>query len=166
MNKNLNKSILNKAVQLLAQRDHSSHELSQKITFFFAKKLSSLDEDYHDQLTKLKTEIQDVIGYCINQKWINDEQYIEKYIVMRANKGYGKYKIAIELKQRGLPTDLSHQLLQMSDINWGSIAHEQLLKKLKQIKPQNNNKKQKGIQFLIARGYTQDDIKTAYDLLT
>ncbi|MWN32551.1 MULTISPECIES: regulatory protein RecX [unclassified Gilliamella] len=166
MNKNLNKSILNKAVQLLAQRDHSSYELSQKITFFFAKKLSSLDEDYHDQLTKLKTEIQDVIGYCINQKWINDEQYIEKYIVMRANKGYGKYKIAIELKQRGLPTDLSHQLLQMSDINWGSIAHEQLLKKLKQIKPQNNNKKQKGIQFLIARGYTQDDIKTAYDLLT
>ncbi|MWP45894.1 regulatory protein RecX [Gilliamella sp. Pas-s27] len=166
MNKKLNKSILNKAVQLLAQRDHSSYELSQKITFFFAKKLSPLDEDYHDQLTKLKTEIQDVIGYCINQKWINDEQYIEKYIVMRANKGYGKYKIAIELKQRGLPTDLSHQLLQMSDINWGSIAHEQLLKKLKQIKPQNNNKKQKGIQFLIARGYTQDDIKTAYDLLT
>lgn len=35
MDKKLNKSILNKAVQLLAQRDHSSYELTQKITFFF-----------------------------------------------------------------------------------------------------------------------------------
>lgn len=166
MDKKLNKSILNKAVQLLAQRDHSSYELTQKITFFFAKKQQPLDEEYHEQLTKLKTEIQNVIEYCINQKWINDEQYIEKYITMRANKGYGKYKIAMELKQRGLPTDLSHQLLQMSDINWGSLAHEQLLKKLKQIKQKNNNKKQKGIQFLMTRGYTQDDIKTAHDLLT
>ncbi|SCC04894.1 regulatory protein RecX [Gilliamella intestini] len=166
MDKKLNKSILNKAVQLLAQRDHSSYELTQKITFFFAKKQLSLDEGYHEQLTKLKAEIQNVIEYCINQKWINDEQYIEKYIVMRANKGYGKYKIAMELKQRGLPTDLSQQLLQMSDINWGNLAHAQLIKKLKQIKQKNNDKKQKGIQFLIARGYTHDDIKTAHNLLT
>ncbi|WP_167370308.1 regulatory protein RecX [Gilliamella mensalis] len=164
--KKLNKLILNKAVQLLAQRDHSSYELSQKITFFFTKKQQSTDEEYHDQLAKLKTEIRDVIEDCINQNWINDEKYIEKYIVMRANKGYGKYKIAMELKQRGLSVDLSQQQLQMANINWGNLAYEQLLKKLKQIDSKNNNKKQKGIQFLMARGYTQDDIKTAYNLLT
>ncbi|WP_176701313.1 regulatory protein RecX [Gilliamella sp. Gris3-2] len=164
--KKLNKSILNKAVQLLAQRDHSSYELSQKMIFFFAKKLQSTEDEYHDQLSTLKAEIQDVVEYCINQNWINDTHYIEKYIVMRANKGYGKYKIAMELKQRGLSVDLSHQLLQTSDINWENLAYKQLLKKIKQIKPENNNKKQKAIQFLVARGYTQDDIKAAYDLLT
>ncbi|OCG13352.1 hypothetical protein A9G24_08005 [Gilliamella sp. App6-5] len=166
MEKKLNKLILNKAVQLLAQRDHSSYELSQKITFFFAKKRQSTDEEYQSQLIKLKIEIQDVIEYCINQNWINDEQYIEKYIVMRANKGYGKYKIAMELKQRGLPVDLSQQLLQMANINWEDLAYKQLLKKLKQINHKNSNKKQKCIQFLISRGYTQDDIKTVQDLLT
>ncbi|MWN04978.1 regulatory protein RecX [Gilliamella sp. Pas-s95] len=164
--KKLNKLILNKAVQLLAQRDHSSYELSQKITFFFAKKQRCTDEEYHDLLAKLKTEIRDVIEHCINQNWINDEQYIEKYIVMRANKGYGKYKIAMELKQRGLSVDLTQQLLQMANIDWTNLAYEQLLKKLKQIDSKNNNKKQKGIQFLMTRGYTQDDIKTVYNLLT
>ena len=164
--KKLNKSILNKAVQLLAQRDHSSYELSQKMIFFFAKKQQNTEEEYHDQLTKLKIEIQDVIEHCINQNWINDAHYIENYIVMRANKGYGKYKIAMELKQRGLSVDLSRQLLQTSNINWEKLAYKQLLKKSKQIKSENNNKKQKFIQFLIARGYTQDDIKAAYDLLT
>lgn len=164
--KKLNKSILNKAVQLLAQRDHSSYELSQKMICFFAKKQQSTEEEYHDQLTKLKTEIQEVIEYCINQNWINDTHYIEKYIVIRANKGYGKYKIAMELKQRGLSIDLSRQLLQTSNINWEKLAYKQLLKKSKQIKPENNNKKQKVTQFLVARGYTQDDIKAAYDLLT
>ncbi|NUF48306.1 regulatory protein RecX [Gilliamella sp. ESL0250] len=164
--KKLNKLILNKAVQLLAQRDHSSYELSQKITFFFAKKQQSTDEESQSQLAKLKIEIQDVIEYCINKNWINDEQYIEKYIVMRANKGYGKYKIAMELKQRGLSVDLSRQLLQMANINWEDLAHQQLLKKLKQINHKNNNKKQKCMQFLISRGYTQDDIKAVQDLLT
>ncbi|MWP62834.1 regulatory protein RecX [Gilliamella sp. Pas-s25] len=164
--KKLNKLILNKAVQLLAQRDHSSYELSQKITFFFAKKQQSTDEESQSQLAKLKIEIQDVIEYCINQNWINDEQYIEKYIVMRANKGYGKYKIAMELKQRGLSVDLSRQLLQRVNINWEDLAHQQLIKKLKQINHKNNNKKQKCIQFLISRGYTQDDIKAVQDLLT
>ncbi|WP_176700269.1 MULTISPECIES: regulatory protein RecX [unclassified Gilliamella] len=165
-NTNLNKSILNKAVQLLAQRDHSSYELGQKITFFFAKKLQSTDEKYHDQLATLKTEILDVIEYCINQNWINDEQYIKNYIVMRANKGYGKYRIAMELKQRGLSVDLSRQLLQMSNINWANLAYKQLIKKLKLIDFKNNHKKQKVINFLIARGYTQDDIKTVSNLLT
>ncbi|OCG57360.1 regulatory protein RecX [Gilliamella sp. Imp1-1] len=164
--KKLNKSILNKAVQLLAQRDHSSYELSQKMIFFFAKKLQSTEDEYHDQLSTLKAEIQDVVEHCINQNWINDAHYIEKYIVMRANKGYGKYKIAMELKQRGLSVDLSRQLLQASNINWGNLAYKQLLKKSKQIKAKNTNEKQKVIQFLIARGYTQNDIKTAYDLLT
>ncbi|OCG60908.1 hypothetical protein A9G41_04455 [Gilliamella sp. Nev5-1] len=166
METKLNKSMLNKAVQLLAQRNHSSYELSQKIASFFIKKLQYTDEEYHDQLTKLKIEIQYIIEYCIKQNWINDEQYIENYIVMRAQKGYGKYKIAMELKQRGLPVDLSRQLLQIADINWGNMAYEQLLKKLKQIDCKNNNNKQKGMQFLMTRGYTQDDIKTAYDLLT
>jgi regulatory protein len=166
MKKKLNKSILNKAVQLLAQRSYSSYELSQKMIFFFAKKQQSTEDESHDQLTNLKAEIQDVIEHCINQNWINDAHYIENYIVMRANKGYGKYKIAMELKQRGLSVDLSHQLLHASNINWGNLAYKQLLKKLKQINPKNIDKKQKFIYFLSARGYTQDDIKTAYDLLT
>ncbi|MCX8578072.1 regulatory protein RecX [Gilliamella sp. CG13] len=166
MSKKLNKSILNKAVQLLAQRDHSSYKLNQKLTLFFAKKIKSSDEEYHEQYHQLSSEINDVIEYCIEQNWMNDAQYIEKYITMRANKGYGKYRIALELKQRGLATDLSREILNNSDINWSEIAHQQLIKKFKQIDPKNKPLWYKNIQFLTTRGYTQDDVKNVYSLLT
>ena len=166
MEKKLNKLILNKAVQLLAQRDHSSCELIRKLTLFFSKKITCSEDDYPEQLDLLKTEIEDVIAYCTNQHWMNDKQYIEKYIFMRAHKGYGKYKISLELKQRGLSSDLIGELLQLADINWSEIAYQQLLKKFKLIEPRNNQQKQKVIQFLTARGFTQLNINTAYSLLT
>ncbi|PXZ08070.1 hypothetical protein DKK70_03430 [Gilliamella apicola] len=166
MEKKLNKLILNKAVQLLAQRDHSSCELTRKLTLFFSKKITCSEDDFPEQLSQLKTEIADVITYCTNQRWMDDKQYIEKYIAMRANKGYGKYKISLELKQRGLSSDLSRELLNTADINWSEIAHQQLLKKFKFIDPCDNQQKQKVKQFLIAKGFTQFDIKTVYSMLT
>lgn len=166
MDKKLNKLILNKAVQLLAQRDHSSYELTNKIIQFFTKKIKCSEDEYYEQLNQLKIETADVIQYCTNQNWMNDTQYIEKYIVMRANKGYGRYKIAMELKQRGLSTNLIHELLRILDINWVYNAHKQLLKKFKQVNVKNISEKQKVTQFLVTRGYTQDDIKDVYNLLT
>ena len=166
MDKKLNKLILNKAVQLLAQRDHSSYELTNKIIQFFTKKIKCSEDEYYEQLNQLKIETADVIQYCTNQNWMNDTQYIEKYIVMSANKGYGRYKIAMELKQRGLSTDLIHELLRILDINWLYNAHKQLLKKFKQVNVKNISEKQKVMQFLVTRGYTQDDIKDVYNLLT
>ncbi|QYN45053.1 MULTISPECIES: regulatory protein RecX [unclassified Gilliamella] len=166
MNKKLNKPILNKAVQLLAQRDHSSYELTQKITLYFANKLKKTDDDYHEQLNQIKSDINNVIDYCTTQNWINDIQYIEKYIIMRANKGYGKYRIALELKQRGLPTHLSQDLLYQCDIDWSDLAYKQLIKKFKIIDPKNKLQWHKNVQFLITRGYTQDDVKNMYGLLT
>ncbi|WP_186278101.1 regulatory protein RecX [Gilliamella apicola] len=164
--KKLNKLILNKAVQLLAQRDHSSCELIRKLTLFFSKKIICSEDDFPEQLSQLKTEIADVIAYCTNQRWMDDKQYIEKYIAMRANKGYGKYKIGLELKQRGLSSDLSQELLHAADINWSEIAYRQLLKKFKVIELNNNYQKQKVMQFLTSRGFTQFDVKTVYALLT
>jgi Uncharacterized protein conserved in bacteria len=45
-------------------------------------------------------------------------------------------------------------------------AHKQLLKKFKQVNVKNISEKQKVTQFLVTRGYTQDDIKDVYNLLT
>ncbi|OCG07572.1 hypothetical protein A9G13_04905 [Gilliamella sp. wkB178] len=166
MDQKLNQVILNKAVQLLAQRDHSSYELTQKITLFFNKKIKCSEDEYDDQLNQLKLKIHQVIEYCISKNWVNDAEFIEKYIIMRANKGYGKYKISAELSQRGLPTNLIHELLRGAKINWSNMAAKQLTKKFKQLNPKNKQQQLKGMQFLINRGYTQDDIKTVYDLLT
>lgn len=166
MSHNLNKLILAKAVQLLAQRDHSSYELTRKLTLFFSKKIKCAEDDYPEQLTQLKTQIEHVIKHCTQKHWMDDEQYIEKYIFMRANKGYGKYKISLELKQRGLSSDLNKKLLNIADINWSEIAFQQLLKKFKVIDSKNNQQKQKVVHFLTSRGFTQNDIKTAYSLLT
>lgn len=156
-----NKLIFDKAVQLLAQRDHSSYELSQKLKLFFLNKIQRSDDDNH-QFYQLQINIDGVIQQCIEKNWINDTQFIENYINRRAKKGYGQYKIVVELKQRGLSVNLSRNLLLSLNIDWVSIASEQLIKKLKKINVKDIQQKHKGCQFLLNRGFTQDEIKEAY----
>lgn len=161
MNTKRNKLIFDKAVQLLAQRDHSAYELSQKLKLFFLNKIQRSDDNDH-QFDQLQIDIDDVIQHCIEKNWINDTQFIENYINRRANKGYGQYKIAMELKQRGLSVNLSQNLLQILNIDWVNIASEQLIKKFKKIDVKDIQQKQKGCQFLLNRGFTQSQIKEAY----
>lgn len=154
MNEKLNKLALNKAVQLLAQRDHSIFELTQKLFLFLESKIPEKES--------IGQQIQSVIDYCIQHRWLNDELYTEKYIEMRSQKGFGKYKIAFELKQRGLTLDMIDDILYKTDIDWTAIAIRQIRKKFPKMNKQDIKQKYKITQFLLYRGFTQEEIKYAY----
>ncbi len=152
----LNKVIFEKAVQLLAQRDYSTKQLSQKLFVFFSKKDDQLDAE------SLTQAINDVITRCQQSHWLDDMQYIKKYIEMRSRKGFGKNRIVLELKQRGLKREMIDALMQQIDIDWVEIALHQLNKKFKEIDKNDLKQKRQIIQFLLYRGFSQTEVNSAY----
>ncbi|MDF7671126.1 regulatory protein RecX [Orbaceae bacterium ESL0721] len=172
MDEQLAKILRNKAVQLLAQRDHSSYELSQKLLIFATKSFLSKksyekaafndDEIYEQKRAEYRLLIADVISYCTSHGWINDAEYVKKYIDMQVRKGNGRYKIAMELKQRGLQIEIVQSMLSNTYIDWAEVAANQIVKKFKQINKKDQTQKRKIVQFLLSRGFAQDEIKSAY----
>lgn len=160
----LYKNLYNKAVQLLAQRNHSSAELRQKLINFYLKSLSASDKD---EVILPCAEIDAVIQYCLLHHWLDDSDYINQYIDVRVRKGYGRNRIIMELKQKGLANALILDIISQKDknIDWHELAIIQINKKFPAINKQDIQQKAKIFQFLMQKGFRQEDIRLAYSLL-
>jgi len=77
---------LNTALRILTRRDHSKHELSQKL------KARGYAEDVIDE----------VISACERFDYINDERTAQVFIRQLHRKGYGLKRIRFELNRKGL----------------------------------------------------------------
>ncbi|WP_392561530.1 regulatory protein RecX [Orbus sturtevantii] len=156
------KNLLNKAVQLLAQRNHSSIELKQKLSLFYLKKYAhdfAIDDDL------VKQQIDTAIQHCIAHNWINDIQYIQQYIDMRSRKGYGPNRIIGELKQHGFGLALVKEIFTAKNIDWYEVGLIRAQKKFQNFDKKDYQQKLKLFQFLTYRGFQQDHINQIYSLL-
>ena len=77
---------LNTALRILTRRDHSKHELSQKL------KARGYAEEVIDE----------VISKCERFDYINDERTAQIFIRRLQRKGYGRKRIQFELNLKGL----------------------------------------------------------------
>lgn len=159
----LYKLFLDKAVQLLAQRNHSSVELKHKLRQFYIRK--RFDEQIEIDNNFIDEQLNNVIQYSIEHHWIDDIYYIEQYVKMRSRKGYGLVRIIGELKQRGLDVDLVNKVIKKENIDWCDLGLRQAQKKFHQLDRSNIQQKLKVFQFLAYRGFLQDDITKIYSLL-
>ena len=74
--------IYNKGLDLVSRREHSRHELKQKLNKRFPETIPIIEE----ALDKLS-----------NNNIIDDERFAEMYLNSRARKGFGPKKIEMEL---------------------------------------------------------------------
>lgn len=159
----LYKLFLDKAVQLLAQRNHSSIELKQKLRQFYIKKQANeqmvIDNNFIDE------QLDKVVQYSIEHHWIDDIGYIEQYVRMRARKGYGLIRIVGELKQRGLNVASVNNIIKKENIDWSELGLKQVQKKFHHLDKRDLQQKVKVFQFLAYKGFHQDDIAKIYSLL-
>mgnify|MGYP001815672897 FL=1 len=77
---------LNTALRILTRRDHSRHELSQKL------KARGYAEEVIDE----------VVSKCERFDYINDERTAQVFISQLQRKGYGRKRIRLELNLKGL----------------------------------------------------------------
>ena len=130
--------VYNKALDLVSRREHSRHELMQK-----------LDKRYPNSIPI----IEDALGKLETNKILDDERFAEMYLNSRARKGFGPKKIEMELHSKKVDSFFISNAVEAYE-NWLENAQRELKKKFKDQKPTDYQSKMKQKQFLFTRGFS------------
>ncbi|MDA9868240.1 recombination regulator RecX [Gammaproteobacteria bacterium] len=130
--------VYNKSLDLVSRREHSRHELMQK-----------LDQRYPNT-TPI---IEDVLDKLETNKILDDERFAEMYLSSRARKGFGPKKIEMELHSKKVDSFFISNAVEAYE-NWLENAQRELKKKFKDQKPTDYQSKMKQKQFLFTRGFS------------
>ncbi|NCN43709.1 MAG: RecX family transcriptional regulator [Piscirickettsiaceae bacterium CG_4_9_14_3_um_filter_43_564] len=141
----------NRAVALLAIREHGRKELKYKLLQKLpeAEKQPGLVDFALDELEE--------------KGWLSEARFIERYVQQACEKGQGPYKIRQALQQRSDANELIEAHLAMDDDDWAEFAGECLFKKYgERIKPTQPKEQARRMRFLQSRGFSQAQIWKAF----
>ena len=129
------------AMDLLARREHGRMELSRKL-----RSRGAPPDLIEPALEKLADE-----------GLLSEARYLESFVRMRANAGYGPLRIREELTQRGLLREEIEQALRDSGFDWNEQLREVWLRKYGELPGDQRERARQG-RFLSYRGYPLDSI--------
>ena len=135
------------AVGLLSRREHSYHELQQKLE----RKLKG-----KGCASEVVTIVLDKLA---NEGLQSDERFTESYVRSRAMRGRGQMLIRNELQQRGVSDHLIARYLGSQDFDWVQIAAEARRKRFGAVLPEDITEKSRQTRFLQQRGFTHEQIR-------
>lgn len=135
-------SARNKAMDLLARREHSTTELRQKL------KQRAFDNDV----------IELVLASLQQDNLQSDRRFTESYINHRSNAGLGPIKIVQELRQKDIDDDLISQQMSALSIDWDEQLEQQRIKKYGEPIPTDCKQNIKQARFLQNRGFSPESI--------
>jgi regulatory protein len=137
----------NKAMNLLARREHSQLELRTKLAA----------REYSPE------EIEATVTALVADGLLSDERFAEAYITARIRTGQGPVRIRGELKKRGVGAEIIGMHLDDTGLEWHSLAREVRSKKFGEGMPVEFKEKAKQMRFLEYRGFTSEQIRQAFD---
>jgi regulatory protein len=140
--KKLASSIRNKAMDLLARREHSEQELRQKL------KTREYDADAIDETLQALKE----------GRLQSDERFTESYVNHRFNAGVGPLKIRYELRQKGVSDRLADEFLEPLSDQWDELMTRQRIRKYGASIPNDYAERMKQARFLQNRGFSPESV--------
>ena len=129
-------------MDLLARREHSEHELRQKL------KSREFDCDAID--AALQSLQQDGL--------LSDERFTESYVNHRFNAGVGPLKIRFELRQKGVAESLADEFLESFSGHWDDLMRQQRIRKYGEDIPADYAERMKQARFLQNRGFSPESV--------
>ena len=135
------------AVRILAQREHSRHELAQKVRQRCECDAATLDQ----MLDKLQE-----IGY------LDDSRYAAAFVRSSISRGRGSQRIGYDLREHGVDNATAAQALAEAEVDWHDLACEQRIKKFGREIPADYKERARQSRFLAGRGFYTDAIKAAF----
>ena len=136
-----------KAINLLARREHSRLELSNKLrTKPYAKNID----------LALLCDHLETSGYLSN------ERFAEMFVYSRILAGKGELKIRYELRQRGISDSLADATLLEAEVNWLNLAKEQREKRFGKTIPKDFKERARQSRFLNNRGFSGQIIRLVF----
>ena len=130
------------AMDLLARREHSRHELQQKLAQRFS------DRDLIDsELARLSDE-----------RLQSDERFVSTYIDSRARRYFGPAHIRRELRKRGIENAVIDIAFAEAGIDWSAVCDALTIKKFGPNPAMNFEEKARRARFLVSRGFPSEDM--------
>lgn len=148
--------LLDRAVRILAMRDHSERELRRKLV------APVMGKNGPEAIAVTPEILERVIAWCMENHYLDDERFTRQFIASRSRKGYGPARIRQELNQKGVQRTVIEQAMFDCGIDWAEQAREQALRKYGDPLPTTFAEKIKVQRFLLNRGYLMEDIQAAY----
>jgi regulatory protein len=141
--KDAHQKAMNAALRLLARRDHTKYEITQKL------KARGFDGDV----------VPAIVAECERLNYIDDERSARLYIRQRRRRGFGINRIRVELKKKGLSSRCLQRVLDAASdsIDEHDVAEKALEKKMKAFEREKypRKRKEKIYRFLQSRGFSE-----------
>jgi regulatory protein len=138
---------LDVVVRLLGGREHSRHELQQKLL----------------QRGFTSADAQAAIAHAAERGWQSDQRYAEMWVRHCLQKGHGASKVRAAAQQRGIARELIDEALNQADPNWDDACYQRLLKRFGEQPPSETKQRDKIIRHLLSQGFTYGQIKQALE---
>ena len=134
-------------------RDHSEQELRRKLA------APVMSKNGPEALNVTPEEVDKVVEWCIENRYLDDERFVRQFIASRSRKGYGPARVRQELKQKGISRETIESAMRECVIDWAQLAKEQAQRKYGEPLPTVFAEKVKIQRFLLYRGYLMEDIQ-------
>ena len=131
------RSVYDKALGLLARREHSARELKTKLAV----------------RGHAASEAGAAIDRLKDQQYQSDERFAASLARRRATQGYGPRRIGAELRSHGLGDAAIREVLAEVDLDWSAIAAAQLRKRYAARTAADRLERGKRADFLLRRGF-------------
>jgi regulatory protein len=131
-----------KALGLLARREHSRRELQQKLG------RGGFSRD--DTATAVER-----LG---DQGYQDDGRFAEALLRSRVGQGYGPARIRAELRSQGIPDATVRELLDSADVDWHELAANQLRRRYGSPSADAAERTRRA-QFLLRRGFAAATVR-------
>lgn len=139
------RSAYDKALGLLARREHSRRELKTKLR----------QSGYEGEETSAAI---DRLG---EQHYQDDDRFAEVLVRSRAGQGYGPQRIRAELKTHSLSDERIRELLDGADVDWEASAIDQLRRRYGAKGAADHAERARRAQFLLRRGFAAATVRRA-----
>lgn len=138
----MGRSLRRVGMDFLARREHSEHELRQKL----AARAGDAEE------------VEVVLQQLKEERLLSDERFTEAYVHHRFSAGIGPLKIRYELRQKGVGESLVDAFLEPLADEWDDLMRQQRARKYGATIPDDYSQRMKQARFLQNRGFSPESV--------
>lgn len=139
-------SIRFSAMNFLALREHSAKELKEKLERKFESAVL----------------IEEAIAGLMEQNLQSDERFARAFVGMRQRQGKGPLIIRMELREKGVASELIAHFIDDSDALWFELARDVWGRKFRGTPPVGSRERAKQMRFLQSRGFSGRHIQAVF----
>ena len=144
----LRSELKRKALDLLSRREHSNHELIEKLR----RHAPDAEQEVFDEL----------VSELIDLGYLSESRYAEMLVRSRIAKGYGPSRVRQELQQKRVDGEVIGLSLEACEVDWFDLAKQVRERRFGLSEIGDDQKlRAKQQRFLYSRGFSSDQIQYA-----